>query len=150
MTEPRINVLLGNQYHYNEKKGGFVHAKHERLAELVNEYDSDLDLVFIKTQVPPEPQYAVIQWVSADEYIVVSWWHEYELDDRIIVSIFENDFKKHNPNEVFDQMLARQAALKLVELKEQQEELAEKWEFGIWALRTPLNTFKHNGKTWRD
>lgn len=150
MTEPKISALLGDQYHYNDKAGKFVHAKHERLAEIVSDYDPDLDLVFIKTQVPPEPQYAVIHWVGNDEYFVVSWWHEHELDDRILISLFENDFRKHNPNQIFDQMLARQTAQKLMEQKEDQDEIAANWEFGKWALQTRLNTFKHNGKVWRE
>ena len=150
MTEPKISALLGSQYHYNDKAGRFLPAKFERLAEIVSDYDNDLDLVLIKSQIPPDPQFAVIHWVGNDEYFVVSWWHEHELDDRVLLSLFENDFQKHNPDQIFDKMVARQIAQKLLEEKQHQDEIAEAWEFGKWALQTRLNTFKHNGKVWRE
>lgn len=150
MTEPKISALLGNQYHYNDKAGKFIHSKHERLAEIVSDYDPELDLVYIKTQVPPEPQYAVIHWVGSDEYFIVSWWREDELDDRILVSLFENDFRKHHPDEIFDRMQAQNLAREMADAKQHEDEIAEGWEFGQWALQTRLNTFKHKGKVWRE
>lgn len=149
MTAPQFNPLLGSDYHYNEQAGKFVPAKHERLAEIINDYDSSLDLVLVPAQQPPDPQYAVIQWVDHETYWIVSWWHQHELDERILEQIWKNDFQKHHPNEIWNEMMAKQEAVALMEQKKQEDEDAERWDLAKSILQSEKNWYKHNGKVYR-
>lgn len=145
--------LLGNNYRYNEEAGRFVNAKHERIATIIHEYDPRLALAWI----PPESRdetdafpYVIIYSDANGDQQAVFYLTEAELDERVLERLFLNDFAKHSPDDLWAKMQAKQMAQQLLEAKQQEDEQAEKWEFGEWALKTRLNTFKHNGKTFRE
>jgi hypothetical protein len=145
--------LFGSQYRYNEEAGRFVNANHERIATIIHEYDPRLALAWI----PPESRdpvdvfpYVVIYEHDDGSQQAVFYLTEEELDERVLARLFMNDFNKHDPDALWNQMQANQMAAQLVEQKKIEDEAAEKWEFGKWALQTRKNTFKHNGKTWRE
>ena len=149
MTAPQFNPLLGSEYHFNDKAGKFIPARHERLAEIISDYDQSLDLVLVPSQVPPEPQYAVIQWVDSETYWIVSWWQADQLDERILEQIWKNDFQKHHPDEIWNELMAKQEAQQLMEQKKQEDEQAEKWEVAQAILQSKKNWYKHDGKVYR-
>jgi hypothetical protein len=149
MTEPMLNPLLGSDYHFNDEAGKFIPAKHERLAEVIHDYDESLDLVLVKSQVPPDPPFALIEWVDFETYIVLSWWQEDELDKRVIEHIWKNDFEKRNPDSVWNEILAKNEAQALLNQYETEQKAAEAWEFGKALLQSPLHTYKHDGKVFK-
>jgi hypothetical protein len=145
--------LFGSNYRYNEEAKRFVNAKHERIATIIHEYDPRLALAWI----PPESRdpvdvfpYCVVYFHDDGSDQVVFYLTEAELDERVIARLIANDFDKRDPDIIWKEMQASQMAAQLMEEKRIEDEAAEKWEFGEWALKTRLNTFKHNGKTWRE
>jgi hypothetical protein len=145
--------LFGSNYRYNEEAGRFVNAKHERLATIIHEYDPRLALAWI----PPESRdpvdvfpYCVVYFNDDGSDQIVFYLTEAELDERVLERIIANDFNRQSPADVWRRMEAHNLAVDLMKSKEEEDEQAEKWEFGKWALRTRLNTFKHDGKVWRE
>jgi hypothetical protein len=145
--------LLGSAYRYNEEAERFVNAKHERIATIIHEYDPRLALAWI----PPENRdpidvypYVVIYSHDDGTDQAVFYLTEAELDERVLARLFMNDFNKHDPDILWKEMQAKQMAEQLMHEKEIEDEAAEKWEFGEWALKTRLNKFTHNGKTYRE
>jgi len=149
MTQPVFNPLLGSNFHFNDKAGKFIPAKHERLAEVIHDYDETLDLVLVKSQVPPDPPFALIQWIDADNYLVLSWWQADQMDERILEHVWKNDFERRNPDEVWNEIQAKNEAVALLNQYETEQQAAEAWEFGKSLLRSPLHTYKHDGKVIR-
>jgi hypothetical protein len=145
--------LFGSNYRYNEEAGRFVNANHERIATIIHEYDPRLALAWI----PPESRdpvdvypYVVVYQHDDGSQQAVFYLTEAELDERVLARLFMNDFNKHDSDALWNQMQANQMAAQLVEQKKIEDEAAEKWEYGEWALKTRLNTWKHNGKKWRE
>lgn len=152
-TERKMShPLLGNNYRYNEDAGRFINEKHERIAAIIRDYDPELELAWI----PPEHRdatdtqpFCIIHNQPDGKRQPISFWREDQIDERILEHIFENDFKKHNPQDIFDRMEAQKLAQQLLREKQIEEEAAERWEFGKSLLKSPLHSYKHNGKTFR-
>lgn len=145
--------LLGNQYRFDEESGRFINAEHMRIAEIIHDYDPRLELAWI----PPDQRdpvdvfpYVVIYNHPDGSRQAVFYLTEAELDHRVIARLFRNDTQRRGSETVWEEMQAEQLALDLLRKKKEQDELAEKWEFGIWALKTEKNQFKHNGKKYRE
>lgn len=147
-----VNPLLGDNYRYDTDSGHFISGKHQRVAEIINEYDSDLFLAWI----PPENRdetdvfpYVLIYFEPNGNGNAVSYWTEAELDERILEHVFENDFKKHSPNEIFDRMTAKNLARDLLTNKEIEDRYQEKLEFPKFLAETNLHTVTHKGRKYR-
>jgi hypothetical protein len=63
--------------------------------------------------------------------------------------IWENDFRKHHPNDIFNRVQAAALAEQLYNAKVTEEEAAEKWEFAQHMLKSRKNWYKHDGKVYR-
>lgn len=144
--------LLGETYQYHKDYGGFINAKHERIARIISEYDPELELGWI----PPANRdgndtqpYCIIHNHPNGTRQVISYWREDQVDERILEWIFENDFKKHSPNEVWDRMKASELAKALLAKKKIEDETLEEIEFANYLAKTPLHTVKHGGRKYR-
>lgn len=144
--------LLGSTYHYHADAGRFINEKHERIAAVIRDYDPELELAWI----PPENRdstdtqpFCILHNNPNGTRVPVSFWREDQIDERLVEWCFENDFKKHNPDDIFDRVQAQNLAQRLVQRKKYEEEAAERWEFGEFRLKTPLHSFKHNGEIFR-
>lgn len=144
--------ILGSNYFYHEDYGGFVNGNHERIARILHEYDPELELGWVppdKRDPGEEKPFCVIHNHPNGSRQAVSFWREDEIDERILEWAFENDFRKHSPDAIFNRMEARNLAAKLKRQKEIEDETAEKWEFGKSLLKSPLHTYRHGGKVFR-
>lgn len=132
---------------WDSASGAFISADHQRLAEVLNDYNRHFSLAWIPPKdrdatdtrpfaiidsSPGRPPYAM-RHLSEDEM---------KRPNEILAWIFEGDLSKHRPVDVFEKMELRNKAAELLALSSQSDLLAEeedKWEF---IARTPLNKFK--------
>lgn len=141
--------LFGGQYLFDETSGRFINQKHRRVAEVVNEYDPELELAWI----PPESRdegdvfpYVVIHNHPNGDRQAVAYFTEDEIDERVIEHLFENDFRKHNPQDLFDKMEAHNLAVKLLEQKTIQEKYDAELDVVVSALKSGKHWYKHGGR----
>jgi len=139
-------------YHYDQDYGGFVNSKHERVARIVAESYPDLELGWIppndRDETDTKPFALIYNDPNGTRY-PVSYWREDEIDERILVWCYENDLQRRDPNAVYDEIKAREAAAAYLKAKEIEDQAAERWEFGRSLLKSPLHTYRHNGKVYR-
>jgi hypothetical protein len=143
--------LLGDSYHYSADYGGFISAKIERVAIFIHEYDDELELGWIPSanREDGDKPFCIIHNHPNGTRQPISFWDESQVNiETIGVWLFENDFRKHSPDAIFDRVQAGILAKQLADAKETEDIAAEKWDFGKSVLTSPLNYYKHNGKTW--
>lgn len=147
--------LLGGAYEYDDSYGAFVHERHKRIATIIHDYDESLALVAIppgKRDSEEEKQwpYMVVQFEHGALNLVSLWGEEDLTDNRILEHIFENDFRKHEPDEIYRNMLAKNKARELMEAKKAQDESEAAWDRAKFMLQTPLHTINMgNGRKIR-
>ena len=134
-------VVLGNDN---------LSVKHQRLAQVINDLDSNLRLAYI-----PEGQrsafdshpYAVMHTPDngAAPYVAMSM-AENEMDHRIIAKLIKRDTHK---GAVLDEMEAQEAALRLVNANEALEELEEKRDLAVSVLKSNKHVYRHDGVVYR-
>lgn len=131
--------ILGSTYQYHADAGRFINEKHERIAAVIRDYDPELELAWI----PPENRddsdtkpFCIIHNSPDGSRVPVSFWREDQIDERLIEWCFENDFKKHSPDAIFNRLEARNLAKKLMETKSYQAEDEARKEWARWVLET--------------
>lgn len=125
-------------------EGHFLSADHMRIAEIINDFDPTLFLVWI----PPEnrepediyPYAVVCRPDDGSEYLVLRI-RENEMDHRVLARLWERDSKNGN---VLDLLDAENAAIQAMEYKKQMEDFQEKSEMAAWAIRSNTRV-KHDG-----
>lgn len=126
--------------------GTFVNEKTARISELITEYDHRLELRKIRPDrmQPGDAEFAVIE-KSDDgrEYVAFLIENESFVDERLLARIYLADNKYQN---VGDEAEAHNRAVRALWKKEQQEKLDEANDLAFSMLRSPLHTYRHNGK----
>lgn len=120
----------------------WVDENHERIARIIKDYDPELELAFIPpaNREPGDVPFAVIHRPAGQPaYIVGTYWH---CDGRILEDLFMADNKQ---GDVLDRMDAHNAAVEAIRLKELADKEAETADLAWHILRSPLNTYKHDG-----
>lgn len=124
--------------------GYFVSQEHQRIAEIVNDYDPNLYLLFIPAgrRAEGDKPYAIMDNGGDDKapYIVAYFDH---CDSRILEHLFMNDVRRH------DQMArveAAELAQQITEAKRRQDEEDAKADIARSMWKSPLHTYRHNGK----
>lgn len=126
--------------------GYFVSEKQARVAEILSDYDPTIRLAWIPPdkREPGDKPFAVIKREeSGHEYAIC---YADECDERLLERVWSMDSSKHDILAVMD---ARNAAIKALELKKQMEEMEEAHDLSASILRSPLNTYRHNGVTYQ-
>lgn len=128
---------------------GALSQKHERVAEIIKDYDPDLELAYIpaaeRTAFDAHP-FAIIHVNPANGYrYVVMTCKEEEVDERLLARLF-----KHNlsTNDVIGNLEAEEAAKRLMEMRRQMDIQAEKQEFAKAVITSKKNYYRHNGKVY--
>lgn len=121
--------------------GYFVSEKHARIAEIISDYDRDLNLAWIPPdkREPGDQPFAVIK-TEPDGYRYVVCYAD-NVDERLLARVFSMDSAK---NDVFSQIEAEKAAYEALKLKKQQEEMFEAHDLAGSILRGK-HYYKHNG-----
>lgn len=136
-------------YIFDTEAGRLISQDHQRIAEIINDYDHTLFLVWI----PPEDRdtedskdfpFAVSCMPENAAPYILFRLRETEVDHRVIARIFEMDNVKNTAPAVArieNEIKAKEA----VKLREQFDEMMERHELSASILASPLNTYKHNG-----
>lgn len=127
-----------NGVNWNEETGHFLSAEHQRIAQVIHDYDPTLELAW----VPPEARelneqypFAVIHRpIGAPPYIVMRL-RESEVNHRVIARLWANDAKNSN---VLDAIEKDEQARKALELLRKQEEYEEAREKAAWMVKAPV------------
>lgn len=146
------NPVTGEDYHFDKDYGGYINSNHERVARIINEYDPNLELVWIPPGKRDEADafpYAIVSNNPDGSRTALSFWTENEIDERLIEWCFLNDFTKHSPIEMYDAITNHNAAVKLMEAKIINDAYEEKKEFMKFLTKSPLHTIKHGGRKYR-
>lgn len=147
--------LLGTGYEVHPDTGELINADFARISRVIYDYSQlpgspQLSLAWIRptdrtTAEDFNHPYAVVQTLPDGRDVVIFTIREDELDHRVISRILAGDQSKHD---VFAQMEKDRVARELLELKKKREMIDDAIDFQRTVLKSPLHTFKHNGKVY--
>ena len=127
--------------------GYFVSEKHARMAEIISEYDPNLQVQFIPEgkRDPGDKPFRVLFTHPTDGSSYVVCYAD-DLDGPLLERIIEMDMRNGN---VLSKLEAHNTAIKLVMKKKHEEELAEAHDLAAHILRSPKSVYRHDGKVYR-
>lgn len=138
------HALLGSNYRFDGSSGEFVNTSHARVAEIINDYDPTLSLAWIpKANRGPEDvlPYALIHSPVGGQEYVMTTLREDQIDN-LLERVLRMDMANTNP---LADIEAHNSALELINAKKHEDEAAERAELTASIIRSPKNTYKHNG-----
>jgi hypothetical protein len=115
-----------------------VSSDHLNIAEIVQDYDPNLELCWIPpgARVHGEDPWAVFHTHKGKRYLVRTFA---ECDHRILAYLWDNDTSRTN---VLTRLDAEDAARKAIKLKQDMEAAEERQDMIKSVLRTPYHTYK--------
>lgn len=135
---------MSNTVIFDPDSGRALSVEHQRIAEIIQDYDPKLRLVWIlpeDRQLNEQHPFAVVHSPdNAPEYVVMRL-RESEVDHRILARLWGSDDKNGN---VLTRIEAEESARRAVELKKQQDEIEEAKEMAAWMVKAPVGA-KING-----
>jgi hypothetical protein len=139
---------------WNSDLGEFVSDAHVHLAQVLNDYKPTFSLVYIPKadrDADDTKPWAILDSPANMPAHIIRYLSDQEMQRpaEVLAWIFEGDLDKHRPDDVFARMELKRQAEELMNLKKQEEELADHYELIEFAARTNKNTWKHNGRTYR-
>lgn len=126
--------------------GQALPADKMRIAEIIQDFDSDLELRWIppraRTQFDTKP-WGIFHYKDdhPEGGYFVSFFAEDEMDHRVIAFLFKMR------NQTMKDVEALYKAQEVLKYKERMEEMEEADEFRKWAIQSP-KTVRHNGVTY--
>ena len=128
--------------------GYFVSQDHIRIAQIIQDFDPELFLVFIPPSKrdhndPNEKPFALAHMPEGKPSYIVSYFDE--CDERILEFAFMNDTRRHD---VLARLEAADAAREAVKLKKMLEEEEMKQDLVASIVRSPKHQYKHDGVTY--
>lgn len=136
---------------WDSEQGAFINAKHQRMAEILHDYNPHFSLVWI----PPKNRgaldlkpYAILSSPPHLAPHIIRYLSEKDMDDPVAVLawIFEGDLSKRRPDDVRNMLEAKLAAEEAMKLKAHEDSIADELDKLEFIARTPLHTFRI-GKT---
>lgn len=128
--------------------GHWINAKVQRTVELLKEYDSNLDVVWIPPEKrdPGEAAFMVIELTPKGPKPVFSVQDEDHMDERLLEQVYRYDSAKHG--NVLNEMDARNQARRDMVRKEHEDQMAAAHDLAAHILRSPKTRYKHDGVTY--
>ena len=127
---------------YDSARGEFVNSKHQRIAEIISDYDPCLSLMYI----PPKDRLSTDEFTYVVAYTApgrqpeaVMWLNEDEIDERLLARLWLNDSRRNDPLEYLARLEDAKEALRLKEELEQREEARNQAAF---MIRSPLHVIR--------
>lgn len=125
--------------------GHALSAEHQRIAEIIKDYDETLELAWIPPNARAHNEefpFAVIHKpLDAPEYVVFKL-KESEVDHRVLARLFAGDSTRHS--NILDVIENEEAARRIVEMKRDMDAAEEARELAAWAVKARPGA-KHNG-----
>lgn len=128
--------------------GGALSVKHERIAEVIQDLDPTLELAYIpedRRSTFDKHPFAVIHRPPGGQPYIAMTMAENEVDERVIAKLIKRNTHK---SDVLNEIEASEAALRLVQAKEQMEEVEEAREFAQTVLKSNKHYYRHNGRVY--
>jgi hypothetical protein len=138
---------------WNSDLGEFINEKHAHLAQVLQDYKNTLSLVYIPKQqrdATDTKPWAILDSPANMAPHIIRYLTDKEMEDpaAVLTWIFEGDLSKHRPDDVFAKMEAKRAAEELMNLKKQEEDLADYLDLFEFAAKTNKHTWRHGGRTY--
>lgn len=136
-----------NTYIYDADSGYFISEEHRRIAEIIQDYNSDLYLCWIppdKRALDDTEPFAIIHMPPGKPQYVVRRVKDSEVDVRLLQWLWSNDAARRG-EDILNSLEAFEAAQKALKLKTEAEKLEEANDVATSIIKSPLNTYKHNG-----
>lgn len=142
---------------WDSSTGAFLSEKHQRLAEILHDYNPHYSLIWI----PPKDRsatdtkpYAILDSSPASAPYIMRYLSEVEMMNpgEVLAWIFDGDLSKKRPIDVLRKIENRENAEELMKLRQKEEELEDMSELAGFMMtggRNKLNTYRHNGKVFR-
>lgn len=129
--------------------GGVVDENQARIAEIIKDYDPELELAWIPPdkRVPGDQPFAVIHRpMGKPSYIA---FYADQCDERIIERIFIGDVKRHGGT-ILDEVDAKNAAVKAIAMKKQMDLMEDAADEAKHVLASPLSKYRSKGVDYFD
>lgn len=126
--------------------GSFISERVSRIAELIREYDPNLDVRWIphNKRTRSEPQFAIVErMTNGAEAVVFYVQDEKEFDGSVLERIYMNDAAKHG--NILDKIEAQNQAVRALQEKDYKEKMAEATDLAYHILKSPKHTYTHKG-----
>ena len=120
------------------------------VAQILSDYDPTLSLVRVENPDKEHGQLdcAVLCAPHVGDPYVVFYINQADINYNVIARIYSLDMQRlGRPLE--DQLKANEMARELFEAARREEIEAEAAEFAVSVLKSPLHTYKHDGKVYR-
>lgn len=139
---------------WNSDLGEFISDAHVHLAQVLQDYKPTFSLVYIPKadrDADDTKPWAILDKPANMPEHIIRYLSDAEMQNpaEVLAWIFEGDLDKHRPDDVFARMEAKRAAEELMNLKKQEEELADFHDLVEFAAKTNKHTWKHNGRTYQ-
>lgn len=138
---------------WNSDLGEFVSDAHSHLAAVLQDYKPTLSLVYIPKKdrdATDTKPWAILDSPANMPTHIIRYLSDVEMQNpsEILAWIFEGDLNKHRPDDIFARMETKRMAHELLNLKQQEEELAYHKDLIAFAVNTNKHSWKHNGKRY--
>lgn len=125
---------------------GALSQEHLRIAQILADYDPDLELCYIPAAdlQPGEDPFALFHTHNGFRYLVMTIPAK-DMNQSLIAKVFSSAVAE---NDVLGKIEANDAAMRAMELAAEMERREERREFMGSVLRSPKSTYKHAGKVY--
>lgn len=133
-------------YLYDAETGSYISQEHQRIAELIHEYNPLLSLVWIpysKRTAQDTKPFAIVH----EHGYTVMYLSESEMDHRVLERLYMGDTTKHD---VLGRLEASERAQMALQRKRAQDQMDEARELTAAIIKSPLSVYRHNGVEYRD
>ena len=137
-------ILGGSNYVYSEAHGGFINDKHRRIAEIINEFDPTIEVMWIPRdrRGPGDKAYALRHQLPGKAPYLIKVYDEEEFDERVLAELFEMAAAANGPLTVAQRVEMHDLAVKAVRMSKERELLEEARDEAEFFWRTPLHTVR--------
>jgi hypothetical protein len=133
-------VLLG--------QAGTLSQDHERVAQLLKDYNPELELQYIpeneRSAFDAKPFRVVHNSPKFGVYVIGNFAVD-EVNEKLVSFVFKHDAKNRD---VLSDLEAEEAAREALRLRKILDEHEERQDFGKSLIQSPLHTYRHAGKKY--
>lgn len=129
-------------------ENGVLPAHYERIAEIINDYNPDMELVWI----PPAERnafdtkpFAIRHNPPGKPSYIIGFFSEEQMDHRIIAHLFAHDTTR---TDVLSNLEREEAAKQALHMKERMEADEIRKDFAKSLLKSRKHVYRHNGKKY--
>lgn len=132
-------VLLDN--------AGTLSQTHERVARLLKDYNPELELQYIpeKDRGAFDAKPFRVVHNSANGVYIIGHFAAKDVNETLVAHVFKHDRKN---TDVLSDLEAEEAAREALLMREALDRHEEREDFGRSLLKSPLHTYRHNGKKY--